>query len=206
MKLSTATAGLVGAIAVAASTLASAQSTDTYGRWSDNESERPRSFIPGTSYGYVGLSLGQSTYDLNCSPGFGCDDTGFAGKLYTGGKFNRMFGVEVAYVNLGKGEANGGSTEAQLANLSLVGNIPLGEMFNVYGKVGGFYGFTDVDASAPGVPRGEENDFGWSYGLGVQVDLSRNWALSGDWDHYRVDFTDRHDDVQLWSVGVLYKF
>jgi opacity protein-like surface antigen len=76
----------------------------------------------------------------------------------------------------------------------------------VYGKVGAFYGFTDVDTTAPGVATGEENDFGWSYGLGVQFDINRNWAVTGDWDHYRVDFVDRDDDVQLWSVGVLYKF
>jgi hypothetical protein len=31
-------------------------------------------------------------------------------------------------------------------------------------------------------------------------------AVTGDWDHYRVDYVDRSDDIQLWSVGVLYKF
>jgi opacity protein-like surface antigen len=197
-------AGAAGALALLASAAAVAQSTD-YGRWSDG-GDRPRSWIPGTSYGYVGLSLGQSEYDLNCTAGFNCDDGDFAGKLYTGGKFNNMFGVELAYVNLGKAEANGGSVQAQLANVSLVGNLPVAEQLSVYGKVGAFYGFTDVDTTAPGVATGEENDFGWSYGLGVQFDINRNWAVTGDWDHYRVDFVDRDDDVQLWSVGVLYKF
>lgn len=207
MKLSTLSASLAGALALGASTLAAAQATD-YGRWSDDAmGDRPQSLIPLTSYGYVGLSLGQATYDLNCVGGFSCDDTDeIAGKLYTGGKINRMLGLELAYVYLGKADANGGSTEAQLANLSLVGNIPIGERFNVYGKVGTFYGWTDVDATAPGAASGEENDFGWSYGLGVQYDIARNWAVTGDWDHYRVDFTDRADDVQMWSVGVLYKF
>lgn len=202
MKPSTIVRTLGAAILATAPALTLAQD---YGRWDDG-GDGPRSLIPGLSYGYVGLSLGQSTYDLNCAPGFSCDDNDFAGKLYTGGKFNRMFGVELAYVNLGKAEANGGSTEAQLANLSLVGNVPVGERFNVYGKVGAFYGWTDVDTTAPGVATGEENDFGWSYGLGVQYDINRAWAVTADWDHYRVDFTDRADDVQLWSVGVLYKF
>jgi opacity protein-like surface antigen len=205
MKLSTTSACLAGAIALAAPMLAPAQSTD-YGRW-DDAGDRPRSFIPMTSYGYVGLSLGQATYDLNCVGGFECDDKDdIAGKLYTGGKFSRMLGLELAYVWLGEAQANGGSTEAQLANLSLVGNVPIGERFNAYAKVGAFYGWTDVDATAPGVPSGEENDLGLSYGLGVQFDINRNWAVTGDWDHYRVDFTDRSDDVQLWSLGVLYKF
>lgn len=205
MKLCNTSASLLGALTLAASGLAAAQSSD-YGRWNDTDSEKPRSLIPMTSYGYVGLNLGKSAYDLNCSPGFSCDDSVEAGKLYTGGKFNRMFGLELAYVNLGQAEANGGSTEAQLANLSLVGTVPIGERFNINGRVGGFYGWTDIDTTAPGAATGEENDFGWSYGLGVQYDFTRNWALTGDWDHYRVDFTDRRDDVQLWSVGVLYKF
>jgi OmpA-OmpF porin, OOP family len=206
MKLSTTSASLVGAVALAASGLAAAQSMDD-GRWSDTASERPKSLIPLTSYGYVGLNLGQSVYDLNCSPGFSCDDKpDVAGKLYTGGKLNRMFGLELAYVNLGKADANGGSTEAQLANLSVVGTVPIGERFNLNGRVGAFYGWTDIDSTAPGAATGEENDLGWSYGLGVQYDLNRNWAVVGDWDHYRVDFADRADDVQLWSVGVLYKF
>lgn len=199
--------GVAGAIALAASTLASAQGTDsTYGRWDDNAANRPTSLIPMTSYGYVGLSVGESTYDLNCIGGFDCDDKDVGVKVYTGGKINRMFGVELAYVHLGKADANGGSTEVQLANLSLVGNLPLGEQFNVYGKVGGFYGWTDIDTTAPGAPTGEENDFGLSYGLGVQYDFNRNWAITGDWDHYRVDYVDRSDDVQLLSVGLLYKF
>lgn len=199
--------GAVGALALAASTLANAQATDsTYGRWDDNASTRPKSWIPLTSYGYVGLSVGESTYDLNCIGGAECDDTDMGGKLYTGGKLNRMFGVELAYVHLGQADANGGTTKVQLANLSLVGNVSLGAQFNVYGKVGGFYGWTDIDTATPGAPTGEENDFGLSYGAGVQYDFNRNWALAADWDHYRVDYVDRSDDVQLLSVGLIYKF
>jgi OOP family OmpA-OmpF porin len=207
MKHSTTCMSVAGAIALAASTFASAQDTDsTYGRWDDNASARPHSLLPMTSYGYIGLSVGESTYDLNCASGFSCDDKDIGGKLYTGGKINRMFGVEVAYVHLGQADANGGTTKVQLANLSLVGNVPLGEQFNVYGKVGGFYGWTDIDTTAPGAATGEENDLGWSYGAGVQFDFNRNWAVTGDWDHYRVDYVDRQDDVELLSVGLLYKF
>jgi OOP family OmpA-OmpF porin len=207
MKHAKAYLGAVGAIALAASTFAHAQGTDsTYGRWDDSSSSRPSSWIPMTSHGYLGLSLGESNYDLNCAAGFSCDEKDVGGKLYVGGQFNRIFGVELAYVHLGQADANGGSTKVQLANLSLVGNVPIGEQFSVYGKVGGFYGWTDIDTTAPGAATGEENDLGVSYGAGVQFDLNRNWAVTGDWDHYRVDYVDRQDDVQLWSVGVRYKF
>lgn len=222
LKASLAAAGV---IALAVSTLAGAQGTDTgptpgpegtdtdpahgrwqYGRWDDNAISRPRSLIPQTSYGYVGVNVGQSIYDLNCVEGPGCDETPVGGKLYTGGKFNRMFGVELAYIHLGDAAANGGTTTAQLADLSLVGNLPLGARFNVYGKIGGLYSWTDIDATTPGVPSGEENDFGVSYGFGVQFDVNRDWAFAADWDNYRIDYVDHRDDVQLVSVGLVYKF
>lgn len=207
MKFSKTYSGILGACVLAASACANAQGTDsTYGRWDDNAANRPTSWIPMTSYGYVGASVGRSFYDLNCASGFSCDDEDIGGKIFTGGKFNRMFGVEVAYVHLGQADANGGTTKVQLANLSLVGNVPLGDRFNIYGKVGGFYGWTDIDATAPGTPSGEENDLGLSYGAGVQFDINRNWAVTGDWDHYRVDYVDRSDDVELLSIGLMYKF
>jgi opacity protein-like surface antigen len=196
-----------GALALSLSSFAAAQSDTGYGRWDDASAERPRSFIPLTSHGYVGANVGVSEYDLGgCAPGFDCDDTDIGFKVYTGGKFHRMFGVEVAYINLGQADRSGGHLSAEAVNLSLVGNLPVGERFNVYAKVGGLYGWTETSATAPGVSSGEEDDFNWSYGAGVQFDLNRNWALVADWDHYRLDYVDRNDDIQLWSAGVVYKF
>src|SRR5689334_10015694 len=62
-----------------------------------------QSWIPYTSYGYVGGSVGRTNYDLaGCVPGFSCDDKATGLKLYTGGRFSRHFGVELGYVYLGE--------------------------------------------------------------------------------------------------------
>jgi len=202
---------LAGAITLSAATVAGAQSTDSGSRgnssvwgWDDPAQSRPQSWIPYTSYGYVGV--GQSNYDINCTPGFSCDDTDTGFKIFTGGKFSRIFGVEAAYVYLGKAEANGGETKAQGVNVSLIGNLPIGDMFNVYAKVGGIYGWTDSGSTIPGAASGDRHGLNPSYGAGVQVDLNRNWAVQGDWDHYRFDYADRNDDVQLYSLNLVYKF
>lgn len=201
------------ALALGASAVASAQSNDSMSRgssglwgWDDPSASRPQSWIPYTSYGYVGVGIGQSNYAINCAPGFSCDDTDTGYKIFTGGKFSRFFGVEAAYVYLGRGEANGGGSKAQGINVSLVGTLPIGDMFSVYAKGGGIYGWTDSSASAPGVGTGDRHGFNASYGAGVQVDLTRNWAVQGDWDHYRFDYADRNDDAQLYSVNLVYKF
>lgn len=208
MNLSKLSLSVLGVFALGVSTLASAQTVDSgYGRWQDNSTTRPSSWIPMTSYGYTGLSVGESDFDLGgCAAGLSCDSKDLGFKIFTGGKFNRLLGVELAYVNLGAAEANGGEQKAQGANLSLVGNIPLGERFNIYGKVGGIYGWTKTSATAPGIASGEEDELNWSYGAGVQFDINRNWAVVGDWDHYRFDFASRTDDIELLSAGVVYKF
>ena len=206
---------LTGAIALGASTAASAQSDSmsrggpTLWGWDDSSSaeSRPQSWIPYTSYGYVGIGAGWSKFDLpSCAPGLSCDDTDTGFKIFTGGMFSRYLGVEAGYVYLGKGEANGGDQKAEGINVSLVGNIPVGDMFNVYGKVGGIYGWTRTSSAIPGASTGHEEGFNPSYGAGVRVDLNRNWAVQGDWDHYRFDYQDRNDDVQLYSLNLVYKF
>lgn len=206
MKNSKLLLSTLGILALGASSLASAQS-DSYGRWNDSASEQPDSWIPGTSYGYLGANVGESDFDLGgCAAGFTCENNDVGFKVYTGGKINRIIGVELAYVNPGVGKANGGKQKVQAANLSLVGSIPIGDRFSVNGKVGGIYGWTETGATAPGVASGKEDNLNWSYGAGLQFDLTRNWAIVGDWDHYRFDFVNRSDDVEMFSIGAMYKF
>jgi len=210
---------IVGALALGASATAGAQSSDStsrssgygdssgYGRWDDNSTDRPNSWIPLTSYGYVGANIGESHIDLGtCAPGLACDNQGTGYKVYTGGKFSRILGVELGYVNLGDADRSGGQLKAQGVNLSVVGNVPIGEQFNIYAKVGGIYGWTKSSATAPGWASGEEEGLNWSYGAGVQFDFNRHWAIVGDYDHYRFDYVDRRDDANLYSVGVVFKF
>jgi OOP family OmpA-OmpF porin len=208
---------IVGALALGASAVANAQSSDSNARgnspfggplwgWDDPSASRPQSWIPGTSYGYVGVGVGRSDYDLRCTQGFSCDDTDTAYKIFTGGKFSRLLGIEAGYVYLGKAEANGGETKAQGINVSLIGNVPIGDIFNVYAKVGGIFGWTDTGASIPGAATGDRHGLNVSYGAGVQFDVTRNWAIQGDWDHYRFDFADHNDDVQLYSLNLVYKY
>jgi OOP family OmpA-OmpF porin len=204
---------VTGALALGVCGMASGQSSDSgtsntsslWG-WDEPASSRPQSWIPGTSYGYVGAGIGQSSYDINCTPGLACDDSDTGFKVFTGGKFSRYLGVEGAYVNLGKANANGGGSKAQGIELSLVGTLPIGDMFSVDAKVGGIYGWTDSSTTVPGVGSGDRHGLNGSYGAGVQLDVARNWAVRGDWDHYRFDYADRNDDVQLYSLNVLYKF
>ncbi len=200
MKLRTSLAAI--AVAAALPMLAQAQSTRSPMTSSTAESY---SLLPGTTRGYVAGSLGRAEFDAFCQ--FNCDDPDISGKVVTGGSWSDIIGLEVGYIYFGSANRNGGDTDAQGVNLSLVGNLPIGDVFNVFAKVGTTYGWTDVSA-APGFgfASGTDNGFGLSYGLGVGFDLNRNWTVIGEWEEHRLKFVGSRDEISLLSVGVKYRF
>jgi OmpA-OmpF porin, OOP family len=199
MKLKTTLAAV--AVAAALPMLAQAQSRSPM----TSSTAESYSLLPGTTRGYVAGSLGRAEFDAFCA--FNCDDPDISGKVVTGGSWSNMVGFEVGYIYFGSANRNGGDSDAQGVNLSLVGNLPIGDVFNVFAKIGTTYGWTDVSvAPGFGFASGTDNGFGLSYGLGVGYDLNRNWTVIGEWEEHRLKFVGSRDDVSLLSVGVKYRF
>jgi len=160
------------------------------------------SWLPYTSQGYVGINAGRSEYRGDCvGTGGACDrtDTGF--RVYTGGLLWRAIGLEVGYINMGKFERGGGTAQAQGANVSLVANAPIGPV-NLFGKAGTTYGWTDTSGDGGGDDRG----FGFSYGAGVGFDVTRSWQVVAEYDRHRFQFNPGRQAMELWSLGLRYKF
>ena len=51
---------------------------------------------------YVGVSGGESKFRTDCSSLFSCDRKDTAWKLYGGGRFNDILGLELGYTDFGK--------------------------------------------------------------------------------------------------------
>jgi len=194
-------------VALALACCATAASAQTGSRSSEGMSERP-SFIPYTQQGYIGLSGGQSKYDLNTGPvGWDSDDSGSAAKLYAGGYFNPNFGLELGYLNFGHADRLGGSTKAQGLNLSLLARAPLTEQFDVFGKVGATYSHTRTGGySNLGVATGSDNGLGLSYGLGVRWAFNPQWAAVLEWERHKLHFADGKSNVNMTTLGVQYRY
>jgi len=160
----------------------------------------------GNFWGYAGLNLGRSSYDLNCG-GFSCDQHGDTAKIYAGGRFNDWLGLEVGWVDMGRADFAGGHADAQGLNFSLLGGVPVGDNSSVFAKLGTTAGHTKLTGTAAGAPSGTENGWGLSYGIGGQIGLSRNWAVRVDADRYRFKFAgDNKRDVDTLTVGLQYSF
>lgn len=169
------------------------------------------SWLPYTTRGYVGVSGGQAKIgDMACSPLYSCDDSSDRViKAYTGGMFNEHFGIELAYFNTGNIDRSGGRVRAHGGNISLIAQAPLGNMAAVYAKVGGTYAWTktSVGSLAVGIPSGDESDAGPSYGAGLRINASRNWAFVLEWERHSLNFAgDDKNGTKLTTLGVQYRF
>lgn len=165
------------------------------------------SWIPGTRGGYAGINLGRSDYGTPCRAGFNCEKPNVAGKVYSGGMFNDHVGVELGYLHAGRADRNGGRTDAQGLNASVVGRVPFGA-FNAFAKGGLTYGRTHTSAAgAAGVPTGTGSGWGKSYGAGVGWDFNRTSGLVLEWERHDFRFAGLGKrDVDMTTIGYRHRF
>lgn len=165
---------------------------------------------------YLGGSVGKSDFDddnaipdLITSGSVDGSDTGF--KIFGGYQFSQHFGVELAWVDLGKAgysgtffgtPVTGGSVETSGLNISAVGTLPLGSGFALFGKAGFFAWESKAKDVTGGAPfSGKEDGTDLSLGIGASYDLTKNFGIRAEWERFKAV-----GDIDLWSVGIAYKF
>lgn len=163
----------------------------------------------GAGKSYIGLNAGESDFSLGNGTGvFGSERHDTAYNVYVGNYFSTNFGFELGYTDFGRVNRAGGRTKADGINVSLVGKLPLGDSFNLLGKVGTTYGRTEV-SSAPGsgVAAGDESAFGWSYGVGAEYTFSPQWSAVLQYDEHDLKYAgDQRDRISAVTLGVRYRF
>lgn len=201
---------VIASLATTALTLAggaSAQLMSPNGRGTGMDENR-YSVLPYTRNGYVGVNLGASDYDTDCGLLGVCENSDIAGKVYTGGMFNRNFGLEVAYLHTGRAERAGGTTHGYGLNVSAVGRLPVNRVLALFAKGGVTYGRTKTTSTpGSGVASGSENDFGPSLGGGLEVAMTPRLAAVLEYERHRFQFAGGDRDwVAQTTVGLKYQF
>lgn len=149
----------------------------------------------------VGGSLGSSHYKGDDIGGLATDRSDTGGKLYGGYSFTPNLGLELGYAQLGKFSSPAGEAKARGTYLDAVGTVPLGNNFSALGRVGVFG--SRVENTAIGAT---DSGTGWKVGAGVQYDFDKNLGVRGEWERYRVDAFDTKSNVDMYSVGLNYRF
>lgn len=184
--------------------------------------------------GYLGASIGQSDFKVDCTGLDTCDtkDTGY--KLFGGYMFNPYFGVEAAYVDFGKATgtassipvilasdrvtrlatatvSGSGSLKASGFGLWAVGNYPIGD-----GALFAKLGFASIENklevsgagsafSATGSEKATSTDI--AYGIGGAYNFTKNLGVRVEWERYQGKIPgDEKFDLDLLSAGIYYRF
>src|SRR3954471_8968815 len=97
-KVKNAALGLISVAALSVPSITMAQST----------MDSMTKAVTGPESGWlVGGSIGQSKNNLSCPAGSSCDDSDTAFRVFGGYNFNKNFGAELGYADLGKFTASG---------------------------------------------------------------------------------------------------
>ncbi|MBD1389628.1 outer membrane beta-barrel protein [Neiella sp. HB171785] len=150
---------------------------------------------------YAGASIGQTTIDA-CSGIDNCDDEDIGWKIVGGWALNSNLAFEAAWVDFGEvdGAIDGSKISAEIDGWSVAakGTLPLNDQFALFGK----FGMIMWDVEGGGAASGIDDDGNDPlYGLGAEYTFTDQLSIVGEWEWYDID-----EDVDLFSVGVLYKF
>jgi len=155
---------------------------------------------------YAGASFGKSDLKDACTGLPNCDDSDTTLGIFGGYQFNRHFGAEIGYTDLGKASASSGAASATLEAKGLeflaVGTIPLNQQFSLYGKLGLFMWDADIRVSGPATVLTSDDGTDLTIGFGARYSFTKNLAAQLQWQRYDLD----NFDVDVISVGILFRF
>jgi OOP family OmpA-OmpF porin len=162
----------------------------------------------------VGGSFGQSKFNVDCS-GATCDNTDTAFRVFGGYNFNKHFGVELGYGDLGKMTVSSGPVSGEIKatvwDLLAVGTLPIADKFSLYGKLGMYRAETKLSGSVAGLGSGssKDNNTDLTYAIGGGYDFNKNLGVRLEWQRYSKvgsDDTGGSGDVDVYGVAVVYRF
>ncbi len=173
---------------------------------------------------YVGAAIGESKAKDACDglSGIGfvgnCDEKDTAWKVFAGYQFNRYWGLELGWTDLGESKASGtvggvpatARAEVKGVELTAVGTVPIGERFSLFGKVGAYRWDVDSRATVGAVTTApDDTGTNFTYGVGLGFHINRNLSIRAEWQRYNDvgdNATTGRSDINLISAGAVFKF
>lgn len=149
---------------------------------------------------YIGLNVGRSDFGGGCGIGaFNCDDTSDVYSIYSGGMWNKNFGLEFGATDFGDFDRGASTSSAYGFSIKAVGMVPLTPSFSAFAKVGTMYTRTRDTL-------GRDSDWGSTYGAGVSFDVTPQLAAVLEVDQTNMKFAGSREYINSTSLGLKYRF
>jgi len=121
--------------------------------------------------------------------------------------FNDYFGVEgeISF-GLGEEELEPGA-DIELSNQYggyVIGKLPAGENFDVFGRIG--YGSAEFDVNVDGVGSGSADVDGFAFGVGGQFFFTENFGIRGEYTRFEAEDEDLDGGLDTYSVSAVFRF
>jgi OOP family OmpA-OmpF porin len=174
---------------------------------------------------YFGAGVGQFNVQLD-DLDFDEGDVGF--KIFGGYNFLEWLGAEVAYIDGGTAEDKYSDPDLGSAKVGIdvsaftlagVGTLPIGDMFELYGKLGMAFWDGDLRVSASGLicdelaaeglpcsETGSESGEDFYWGIGAGVNLGENFNVRVEYEAFQIGADDVDADADFISGSVVYRF
>ena len=160
-----------------------------------------------------GADYGRTEAKKYCEHITNCEDSDNGPKVEIGYDFNENFGMELGYTSFGTlFDSNSSgvkvSQKSNAVSLSVLGTIPVGDWFGVYGRLGYARYDTNNSGSIEGVPIKDEHGNSPFWGGGVKFNVNEQLALRLEYQNYSnlSDLPGHKDDVQGLFAGGVYRF
>jgi OOP family OmpA-OmpF porin len=165
---------------------------------------------PGFTFG---IDYGRTEAKKYCDNIANCDSTDKGPKISVGYDFSKTFGVELGYTSFGTlFDSNNNSVQIQQKSnaitLSIIGTVPIGDYFGLYGRLGYARYDTNNTGTVEGVAVKDERGNTPMWGAGIKFNASEQLAVRLEYQNYSdlSDIPGRKDDVQGLFAGGVYRF
>jgi len=166
--------------------------------------------------GYVGVGIGQSNARVDCTDTTLCDKTDTAFKLFGGFQFSPNWGLEAAYYDQGKVKQAGvdptlgnitGEWKGSGLGLFGLAVMPL-DRASVFAKLGIVRARVKLTATSSifGGASETQTHTNAAWGLGAGYDFDKAWSGRFEFERLRVKFMDEKVNVNLLTLGAVYRF
>lgn len=170
---------------------------------------------PASAQFYVGGSVGYTQFKDICEvANVPCDDNDTGWRAFGGYQFNQYFALELGFADLGEATGSGaiGSFAVEVkeaVDLSALLTFPVANRLSLLLRLGAHRVRTTVDQEGPGFGTLHDSKTGSSFTLGAGAEYSfGKLGVRAEWQRYDnvASGTDAESDIDVFSVGLLFRF